>query len=108
MRKLKTRRKYPDFSHPNRLRNKAWHDLANTILDANPYCINCQKNGLTELATEVDHIIPLFKGGSNDLDNLQGLCRDCHLDKTRKEKRTRGCDIHGNPFFLLSQQERNP
>lgn len=31
---------------------------------------------------EVDHIIPLEQGGTNDLANLQGLCTSCHIYKT--------------------------
>jgi 5-methylcytosine-specific restriction endonuclease McrA len=34
---------------------------------------------------EVDHIIPLGKGGSNNPDNLQALCVKCHKTKTIKE-----------------------
>lgn len=35
---------------------------------------------------EVDHIIPLFRGGDEwDIDNLQCVCRPCHEEKTRKE-----------------------
>jgi len=33
----------------------------------------------------IDHIIPLFKGGNNDLINKQALCITCHNKKTRKE-----------------------
>ena len=37
---------------------------------------------------EVDHVIPLDKGGDPwDLANLQALCRDCHIKKTRRENR---------------------
>ena len=35
---------------------------------------------------EIDHIIPLAAGGSNDAKNLQLLCVDCHKDKTIQEK----------------------
>lgn len=35
---------------------------------------------------EVDHHIPLFKGGSNNIDNLVALCRNCHGKKTILEK----------------------
>lgn len=30
---------------------------------------------------EIDHIIPLARGGTNDLDNLQILCRHCNAKK---------------------------
>ena len=35
---------------------------------------------------EVDHVIPLYKGGTNDLTNLEALCRNCHGKKTFKDK----------------------
>lgn len=34
---------------------------------------------------EYDHTTPLNAGGSNDLDNFQGLCVPCHLQKTKEE-----------------------
>ena len=33
----------------------------------------------------IDHIKPLSAGGSNELDNLQILCKDCHFEKTHQE-----------------------
>ncbi len=43
----------------------------------------CQSCGLTnETKTlNVDHIIPLAKGGSNDISNLQTLCSSCNQSK---------------------------
>jgi len=50
-----------------------------------PLCVLCKARGVISEATELDHIIPLFKGGTNDIENLQALCADCHKDKTRAD-----------------------
>ena len=35
---------------------------------------------------EVDHVKPIDRGGDPlAADNLQTLCRDCHIEKTRQE-----------------------
>jgi 5-methylcytosine-specific restriction endonuclease McrA len=48
-------------------------------------------------ATEVDHIIELAAGGSNTIDNVQPLCKDCHKAKTAKFNSTR--KNKKNPIF---------
>src|SRR5206468_12623880 len=35
---------------------------------------------------EIDHKIPIFRGGLSDWENLQVLCIECHRKKTGKEK----------------------
>lgn len=35
---------------------------------------------------EVDHIIPLYKGGTNDIDNLMALDPICHRKKTNADR----------------------
>lgn len=42
-----------------------------------PYCVDAPPLPLE--VVHVDHIVPLSKGGSNDLDNLRTLCRRCHV-----------------------------
>ena len=44
----------------------------------------CQSCGKTSAETElnIDHIIPLASGGSNDISNLQTLCRNCNQRKS--------------------------
>lgn len=46
----------------------------------------CQSCGYfqTEALLQVDHIIPLAQGGSNDLSNLQTLCQPCNLRKSSR------------------------
>lgn len=52
------------------------------------YVASCQdwkcKDCNTKLQAwfEVDHIIPLHSGGTNNVDNLVALCRNCHGKKT--------------------------
>lgn len=48
-------------------------------------CQPCLKINRTSLATQVDHILAKAKGGTDDTDNLQGICGDCHHEKTRAE-----------------------
>jgi len=43
-------------------------------------CGHCK--AVLDASYEVDHTIPLFKGGSNDAQNLVALCRNCHGKKT--------------------------
>lgn len=46
----------------------------------NHQCQSCGKKN-TEARLNIDHIIPLAKGGSNDLSNLQVLCSPCNQKK---------------------------
>jgi 5-methylcytosine-specific restriction protein A len=65
-----------------------WQRARLAYLAHNPLCEECSRHGVTELANEVDHIVPLSKGGARlDPSNLQSLCKPCHSKKTRKEGR---------------------
>ncbi|MBR8827967.1 MAG: HNH endonuclease [Gomphosphaeria aponina SAG 52.96 = DSM 107014] len=41
----------------------------------------CQSCGKREKQLNIDHIIPLAKGGTNDISNLQTLCWQCNQQK---------------------------
>jgi hypothetical protein len=43
-------------------------------------CKKCKK--LLDETYEIDHIIPLYNGGSNKNFNLQALCPNCHRKKS--------------------------
>jgi len=49
----------------------------------NWHCKSCQKQ--LPAWFEVDHVTKLEYGGSNSIDNLVALCRDCHGKKTALE-----------------------
>jgi 5-methylcytosine-specific restriction endonuclease McrA/shikimate kinase len=48
-------------------------------------CQVCLAKGQVKEATEVDHIIPKAKGGTDHDSNLQAICKQCHQNKTAME-----------------------
>ena len=46
-------------------------------------CNDCKQ--LLEAWYDVDHVLSLEHGGSNDIDNLVALCKNCHGRKTTIE-----------------------
>lgn len=44
-------------------------------------CCVCGRSVKDGITLEVDHIIPISRGGNSDADNLQTLCRDCNRGK---------------------------
>ena len=65
----------------------AWRKTRERVLARDPVCkggwsIHCQGRNLS---TQCDHIVRKQDGGDDSEANLQGLCRDCHLDKTACE-----------------------
>ena len=57
------------------------------FLNRFPLCATCREKGLTVLAEELDHIKPVEQDpeGFWDESNWQGLCVECHIDKTTLE-----------------------
>lgn len=47
-------------------------------------CLMC--HNLLDYSYEIDHNVPLFAGGTNDISNLHALCRNCHGKKTILER----------------------
>ena len=76
----------------NRFYNtKAWRETRRDVLERHLGCEQCARLGLLTPATEVDHIVPLSRGGDPyALDNLQALCRPCHSRKTRRDNINHG------------------
>lgn len=50
---------------------------------------------------EIDHIIPLSKGGRHDEDNFQVLCRTCNRKKSNKFDLSPYFKIGVNPDYIL-------
>lgn len=55
------------------------------VLERDNYtCQMCGRTRYDGVKLEVDHIIPVAKGGSDNINNLQTLCFDCNRGKSDK------------------------
>ena len=50
-------------------------------------CVKCGKGG-EDAQLEIDHIVPVAKGGNNHVGNLQVMCRTCNQNKGVKLERS--------------------
>lgn len=57
--------------------DREWQRIRAAYLRRNPWCVMCGAR-----ATQVDHILPLARGGTHDASNLESLCASCHSRKT--------------------------
>ena len=60
---------------------RKWRVRRRVILARDPFC---KAPGCNAVSTDVDHIVDVVDGGSDDDDNLQGLCHPCHSRKTAR------------------------
>lgn len=68
-----------------RVTGRRLQHLRQQLFAERPLCAECQRKGIVKLATQRDHIVPLAEGGTDDPSNIQGLCAECHRDKTLAE-----------------------
>jgi 5-methylcytosine-specific restriction protein A len=71
---------------PGRLRGRKAVERRRLYLLRNPLCLICKREGKVTMATEVDHIIPLFKGGKDCYEtNGQPICNHHHSIKSLED-----------------------
>lgn len=70
---------------------KAWRNTRADVLAYEPMCRECAKQGINNVATDVDHVTP--HNGNTELfwnrENMQPLCKRCHSSKTMHETRSK-------------------
>ncbi len=59
---------------------KEWQQLKHYYNDR---CLHCDKQE-PEIKLTADHVLPISKGGSNNIDNIQPLCKHCNSSKLDK------------------------
>lgn len=71
---------------------RPWRRKRDRVLERDGWlcqCADCQRPGvLPKLAEEVDHVLSLANGGTDDDDNLRAIAGVCHKRKTAREKET--------------------
>ncbi len=69
-----------------------WQAVRAQVLRAEPLCRACAQAGRTELATQVDHVVPLGVDLERAFDptNLAPTCTVCHAAKSAAERRGEG------------------
>jgi 5-methylcytosine-specific restriction protein A len=93
----------PSWHHERKSRHErgygvAWDKLREQVMRRDlRLCQPCLRKDRVTAAHAVDHIKPKAKGGTDELTNLEAICRPCHLDKTlrdagRRVKRPIGVD----------------
>ena len=66
----------------------AWDRIRERILRRDcGICQPCARQGFVHVGTQVDHIVPKSRGGTDDDDNLQVICAAAHKAKTQAEAR---------------------
>ena len=72
-----------------------WIKLSHKFRSENRWCIKCLNNGRYTPTDDVDHIRPIkqFPNLAFSEDNLQPLCKKCHVDKTKRDRAGRYYDF---------------
>jgi 5-methylcytosine-specific restriction protein A len=78
------------ISSNSRITGGKWVAIKKLFELSNPrICAECDREGKVGNGEELDHIVPLWAGGSNDFKNFQWLCRSHHIAKNKQELKMR-------------------
>ena len=69
-----------------RLYDRRWQKFRAAYLASHPWCVSCERIGISTPAEHVDHVVP-HKGDPNQFWDgpFQALCPSCHSKKTVDE-----------------------
>lgn len=68
----------------------------------------CARSWCDAPALDVDHIIALWNGGTNDRSNLEALCSTCHAQKTKAEAKMRAkAKAQGGETGQYARRQKN-
>lgn len=93
------RSRWGDFIRSHKSRAKTFGLTRNfteaewiSLLENSAQVCACCKKPFSEIVISADHVVPLACGGTNTIDNIQILCRDCNSKKSVKAIDYRGIE----------------
>ena len=91
----------PEAKRARRLFSRTW--LTVLILRQRAFCPLCNEHlPADETLIEIDHVDPIWAGGSDALENLQAVHGACHKKKTAGEQQQR----HAEQMRLEAERRR--
>jgi len=75
----------PESPGDSRVRGRRLQRIREQHFRLHPLCVRCETAGRLAWATQLDHTVALVNGGKDVAENRQGLCDDCHKEKTRED-----------------------
>lgn len=77
-----------------------WRKIRAQVLERDAYVCQIRSNRCTEIATEVDHIVPVTKGGAKfDPRNLRASCHKCNNGRINRKRDDQW--VHGPTHITL-------
>ena len=76
------------YTTEDRLRGRKLQQTRVRLWAASPHCKRCRKHTKYPDGFELDHKLPVHKGGDSSDKNLQILCIECHKAKTAEDMGT--------------------
>jgi len=73
-------------AHEREHTGRPWRRIRARVLKRDcGMCVPCRQAERFTLAVDVDHVRPVWEGGTDDDGNLQSICSDCHKEKSARE-----------------------
>lgn len=91
--------------HVERMTGRRLQERNARYRNTHPLCECCERKGVIRAVAEIDHRIPLHLGGPDTWDNLQGLCKECHDEKSAQEAMDRA---EGAAMNVISHHNKEP
>jgi 5-methylcytosine-specific restriction protein A len=76
-------------ARPSRLRGRRLQELRRRVFAEQPVCAICAATRpwhLQGMSVELDHIVPVSQGGTDERSNVRGICAEHHREKSASER----------------------